>query len=130
MANIQAEFIFSPRILEMLGISAYNSARRCLSELVANSYDADAKNVRVTLPDVIDENAIIAIEDDGIGMSSDEIKNKFLYIGRNRRTEGEKTDSGRLVIGSKGIGKLAGFGIASRLRLTTRKDHIQSALTI
>ena len=130
MANIQAEFIFSPRILEMLGISAYNSARRCLSELVANSYDADAKNVRVTLPDVIDENAIIAIEDDGIGMSSDEIKNKFLYIGRNRRTEGEKTDSGRLVIGSKGIGKLAGFGISSRIRLTSWKNGQQSSLTI
>ncbi|MFC1977571.1 ATP-binding protein [Chloroflexota bacterium] len=114
----------------MLGISAYNSARKCLSELVANSYDADAKDVRVTLPDVIDENAIITIEDNGIGMSSDEIKNKFLYIGRNRRVEGEKTDSGRLVIGSKGIGKLAGFGISSRIRLTSWKNSQQSSLTI
>jgi len=130
MSTIKAEFVFSPRILEVLGISAYNSTRKCLSELVANSYDADAKDVRVTLPDVIDENAIIVIEDTGIGMSSDEIKNKFLYIGRNRRVEGEKTVSGRLVIGSKGIGKLAGFGISSRVRLTSWKDGQQSSMTI
>jgi hypothetical protein len=130
MGTIQAEFKFSPRILETLGISAYNSARRCLSELVANSYDADAKNVRITLPDVIDENALIAIEDDGIGMSGTEIRDKFLYIGRNRRVEGQKTPSGRLVIGSKGIGKLAGFGISSRIRLTSWKNGQQSTITV
>jgi len=130
MSTIEAEFTFSPRILEVLGISAYNSIRKCLSELVANSYDADAKNVRITLSDIVDENAIIAIKDDGIGMSSDEIKNKFLYIGRNRRIEGERTDSGRLIIGSKGIGKLAGFGISSRIRLTSWKDRQQSSMTI
>jgi len=130
MANIQAEFIFSPRILEALGISAYNSVRKCLSELIANSYDADAKNVWVVLPDVIDENAIITIEDDGIGMSSEEMKLKFLHIGRNRRTEGERTALGRLIIGSKGIGKLAGFGISARIRITSWKDKKQSSMTI
>lgn len=130
MSTEKAKFVFSPKILEVLGISAYNSMRKCLSELVANSYDADAKNVQVTLPDVIDENAIIVIGDDGIGMSSDEIRNKFLYIGRNRRVEGEKTGSGRLVVGSKGIGKLAGFGISSRIRLTSWKGGQQSSMTI
>lgn len=130
MRTIEAEFVFSPRILEALGISAYNSVRKCLAELVANCYDADSKNVWVTLPDVIDENAIVVIEDDGIGMSAEEIKTKFLYIGRNRRSEGEKTGSGRLIIGSKGIGKLAGFGISSRIRLTSWKNGNQSTITM
>lgn len=86
--------------------------------------------MKISLPDTIDENAVISLVDNGTGMSADDIKSKFLYIGRDRRTEGDKTDLGRLVIGSKGIGKLAGFGIASRIRLTTRKDGQQSIITI
>jgi len=130
MSNETGQFIFSPRILDHLGISAYNSVRKCLAELVANAYDADAHEVNITLPDIIDENAVITISDDGMGMSTDDVKTKFLHIGRNRRIEGEKTPSGRLIVGSKGIGKLAGFGIAKRIRLTTRKSGRQSVMTI
>jgi len=130
MSKEHAEFTFSPRILEHLGISAYNSVRKCLAELVANSYDADATEVTISLPDVLDENASIMLEDNGSGMSLDELKTKFLYIGRDRRLDGDRTEADRLVIGSKGIGKLAGFGIASRIRLTTRKDGEQSSITI
>ena len=42
---------------------------------------------------------------------------------RRRRT-------GRLIIGSKGIGKLAGFGIASTIEVTSWKDGNQSTVTI
>ena len=130
MTEMKAEFTFSPRILEHLVISAYNSVRKCLAEIVANSYDADAQAVNVSIPDVIDENAAISVSDDGIGMSPEDLKSKFLYIARNRRKEGERTPSGRLVIGSKGIGKLAGFGIASQIRLTTRRSGTQTLITI
>jgi hypothetical protein len=130
MTHEKAQFIFSPRILEHLGISAYNSVRKCLAELVANSYDADAHVVRISLPDVIDENASITVSDDGEGMTTEDLKSKFLYIGRNRREDGERTHNNRLIIGSKGIGKLAGFGIASRIRVTTRRAGRQSSITI
>lgn len=130
MSNIKAEFIFSPRILDHLGISAYNSVRKCLAELVANSYDADAHQVRISLPDVVDQNAVIKLSDNGTGMSTEDLKSKFLYIGRDRREDGDRTESGRLVIGSKGIGKLAGFGIASRIRLSSRHKGKQSSITI
>jgi hypothetical protein len=130
MASVKGEFTFSPRILEHLGISAYNSVRKCLAELVANSYDADAHHVDISLPDVIDESATITLSDNGTGMSTEDLKTKFLHIGRDRREDGERTESDRLIIGSKGIGKLAGFGIASRIRLTTRHDGHQSSITI
>jgi hypothetical protein len=130
MSNIKAQFVFSPRILDHLGISAYNSVRKCLAELVANSYDADAHQVRISLPDVVDQNAVIKLSDNGTGMSTEDLKSKFLYIGRDRREEGDRTESGRLVIGSKGIGKLAGFGIASRIRLSSRYEGKQSKMTI
>jgi hypothetical protein len=126
----ETSFKFSPRLLEHFGISAYNSVQKCLSELAANAYDADASVVHINLPDAIDENSIIDIVDNGSGMSSEEIADKFLFIGRNRRVEGERTPKGRLIIGSKGIGKLAGFGIATRIILTSWKDNMQSTIHI
>jgi hypothetical protein len=38
MKQIEASFSVSPRILDHLGIAAYNSLRKCLAELAANSY--------------------------------------------------------------------------------------------
>jgi len=111
-------------------LAAYNSLPKCLAELVANSYDADASEVRIALPDVLDENATIEVVDDGIGMSSDDLAAKFLFIGRNKRQEGQRTPSGRLVIGSKGIGKLAGFGVAHRVEVTTWQGATQSVIAI
>lgn len=130
MDSIDAKLKFSPRILEHLGIAAYNSVNKCLAELVANAYDADATLVDIILPDTIDENSYIEISDDGYGMSIDDIKDKFLLIGRNRRGEGQTTPKGRAIIGSKGIGKLAGFGIASRIEMFTNKEGKQSYFKI
>lgn len=130
MGSIQTTFKFAPRLLDHLGISAYNSVRKCLAELVANSYDADAEKVSIQLPDIVDENALIEIEDNGTGMSPQEIENNFLLVGRNRRKDGERTSKNRLVIGSKGIGKLAGFGIASRMNIISYKDGTQSQVSI
>jgi HSP90 family molecular chaperone len=112
-----AYFKFSPRILDHLGISAYNSVQKCLSELAANSYDADAAEVRITLPDTLGEDAGIEVSDTGVGMSLADLEDKFLFIGRYRREAGQRTTKGRLLIGSKGIGKLAGFGVAGTVQV-------------
>jgi hypothetical protein len=130
MAQIETVLKISPRLLEHLGISAYNSVQKCLAELVANSYDADAESVTISLPDIIDENAVIEIEDNGTGMSSGDLNDKYLFVGWNRREAGQKTEKGRLLIGSKGIGKLAGFGIASRIHVVTWKGGEQSTVII
>jgi histidine kinase/DNA gyrase B/HSP90-like ATPase len=130
MEQTKATFTVSPRILDHLGISAYNSIQKCLAELVANSHDADSSTVTVTMPDAITAGAAIKITDNGLGMSAKDLADKFLHIGRSRRDEGERTGDGRLIIGSKGIGKLAGFGVASRIRITTRQGQAQSILAI
>ncbi len=131
MADAEPAYIrFSPRILEHLGLAAYNSIQKALAELAANAYDADANRVDITVPDAIQDNAFVEVVDDGIGMTETELREKFLFIGRNKRAEGEKTAMDRLVIGSKGIGKLAGFGIASRIEVTTWKGGAQSTVTI
>jgi Histidine kinase-, DNA gyrase B-, and HSP90-like ATPase len=120
----------SPRILDHLGLSAYNSLRKCLAELAANSYDADATEVRIAVPDVVDDSAVIDLTDDGMGMNAKDIDDNYLFIARDRRVEGQRSPGGRLLIGSKGIGKFAGFGIASRMQITTCKEGSQSLFTL
>lgn len=77
---------FDPNTIEHLGVRMYSTLPPVLAELIANSYDADAGNIKLNLKDDT-ANKEITIEDDGIGMSFDEINNKFLRIGRNRHTE-------------------------------------------
>jgi hypothetical protein len=73
-----------------------------------------------TLPEQI----TIVVEDAGHGMSRQELEDKFLVAGRRRRKEDPKggySENGRVVMGRKGLGKLAGFGVAHRVEVTSRR---------
>lgn len=124
MSQSPFEMRFDPQTIKHLGLRMYSTLAPALAEIISNSYDADAANVTVTL---IEENGNpkeIRIEDDGIGLSHDEISNKFLVIGRNRRNDEGDTPSGkymRFPTGKKGLGKLALFGLAKTVTVLTRQ---------
>ena len=110
---------FDPKTIEHLGIKMYSQLPNAIAELIANAYDADAKTVRVDLRDKDKMSIIVA--DDGIGMTYNEINDKFLRIGRNRREAGERlSPRGRTATGKKGLGKLAFFGIGKVITVQTR----------
>lgn len=122
----QLEMTFDPSTIEHLGIRMYSTLPPVVAELIANAHDADAQNVRVKLFDKPEKK--IVISDNGMGMSFDEINNSFLRIGRNRREEGlETTPRGRKVIGKKGLGKLAFFGISEQIEIKTVKNGKENA---
>lgn len=101
----------------------YSQLPSAMAELVANGYDADASIVQVHLDESGDKT--ITVEDDGCGMSFQEVNEKFLRIGRNRRENGElKTAKGRVATGKKGLGKLAFFGIGNLITISTRRDGV------
>ncbi|MFO1465444.1 MAG: ATP-binding protein [Steroidobacteraceae bacterium] len=68
--------------LEHLGINLYSNIPAVLSEVVANAWDADARNVRITLDKRTES---ITIDDDGTGMTRDGVIDRFLLIGFKRR---------------------------------------------
>jgi hypothetical protein len=127
---MEAKFLISPRILDHLGVAAYTSLQKCLAELCSNCYDADAGNIWIELPLEYNNDSKILIKDDGNGMSPSEISDKYLYIGYNRRDiDGDvSSKKKRLLIGNKGIGKLAGFGVAHTIELRSVKNNIESRL--
>ena len=113
---------FDPNTIQHLGISLYSKLPSVLSELISNSWDADAENVTIKFFDNL-ENKKIEYKDDGIGMSFDELNEKYLLIGRNRRSgESDTTPKGRKVIGKKGLGKLSIFGICNEVKIRTIKN--------
>lgn len=109
--------------IDKLGIQMYDKVSAVLAELIANAYDADAENVTVTLPfgkmlGNIDGDEAITIEDDGLGMDPDQVNEYYLNVGYDRRqNRGDATPSGRRVMGRKGIGKLAPFGICHEVEV-------------
>jgi hypothetical protein len=113
---------FAGRMIDLLGQQMYGGAVPSVAELVANAWDADAEKVEITLPpDVKSPGAEIVVRDYGSGMSFEELNTFYLHIGYERRTRGERTQGGRLVMGRKGIGKLAGFGIAENIHVKSVK---------
>lgn len=125
MENI-LEMKFDLNTIDHLGVKLYSSFPPVIAELVSNSYDADAKKVDV----IIDyDDKEVKVIDDGNGMSFEEINNNFLIIGRNRRID-ENNDLSpkfkRPVTGKKGLGKLAVFGIAEEIEITSVKNFVKN----
>ncbi len=119
--------------VDKLGVKLYDKASAVVAELIANAYDADAENVTVTIPLgtalaskaadglVADSGYSVSVSDDGHGMTPDEAQKYFLFVGADRRTR--KSDGARSrekerpVMGRKGIGKLAPFGICRKIEV-------------
>jgi Histidine kinase-, DNA gyrase B-, and HSP90-like ATPase len=115
---------FDPNTIQHLGISLYSQLPSVLSELISNSWDADADEITIEFYDNMTSKSI-TYKDNGIGMSFDELNDKYLVIGRNRRkNEPDITPGGRKVIGKKGLGKLSIFGICNEIQIKTVKDGI------
>lgn len=111
------------RVLDHLGIKLYSNAAAVLSEAVANAWDADAELVKLDLqPDRI------TIEDNGVGMGLQQINDRFLSVGYDKRAEeGEISSKSRPFMGRKGIGKLALFSIADEIEIHTRNGREKHA---
>lgn len=127
------ELKFDPKTIEHLGVKMYATLPPALAELISNSYDADASEVVVEFFEQNGNPKSITVIDNGTGMSSDDIQNKFLVIGRNRRRlEGDKPSPKfkRLPTGKKGLGKLALFGLAKNVSVDTVKGGLLNKLTL
>ncbi|MFZ4847161.1 ATP-binding protein [Enterococcus casseliflavus] len=79
------EMKMNQNVLNHLGINLYRNIPAVLSEIVANAWDADATKVHVkTVED------ILIIKDNGCGMDINDINNKFLTVGYQKREKGKK----------------------------------------
>ena len=107
-----------------------------IAELVSNGYDADATEVMIEAPMgeylasksggvVTDKGREIRVIDNGIGMTPDEVVAFYLKVGAERRKENRRGRGDtspiykRKVMGRKGVGKLAPFGVCEVIEVIT-----------
>ncbi|QHZ55834.1 ATP-binding protein [Brevibacillus sp. NSP2.1] len=121
------EMTMSLNVLQHLGINLYSNIPAVLSEVVANAWDADAEEVHIHIAD--DK---ITIQDNGSGMTVDDINQKFLNVGYQKREHGNSITPKfkRKVMGRKGIGKLSLFSIAHNIEVHTCKYGVKSGFKI
>lgn len=118
--------------VDKLGVKLYDKVSAVIAELIANAYDADAANVTVRAPmgnflatraggAVADKGFQIDVEDDGCGMTPQQVQDFFLVVGAERRKDADRGNSSprfnRRVMGRKGVGKLAPFGICNTIEI-------------
>ncbi len=118
-ATDKLHLYFHGRIIDSLGIQMYQSPVAAVAELIANAWDADATEVDVELPDSLSGDSRITVHDNGLGMTFEQCQDWYLNVGRNRRVNTDRSPGRRPVLGRKGIGKFAGFGIAEILEVDT-----------
>lgn len=134
--NASKRIIFdveTSRILQILSSEIYDSPKAILRENVQNAYDAilmrctaqklkvEDRRIQITVRD-----GVLKIEDDGIGMTEDVLRQNFWKAGSSGKHSELAQRSG--VIGTFGIGALANFGVCTSLRVESR--HVESNVTL
>lgn len=105
------------RIVTILSGSTYDNFPKALKELITNSYDADASEVKINI-DIKKE--LITIEDNGIGMNESDF-DFYLRIAGKTRSKTESTLSGRKRIGQFGVGFLSVFPFSKNYNIESKK---------
>lgn len=133
MENIK---FFKPKahILKLLGEELIKSPIMAIYELVKNSYDADSNEVIVSFKDIENtEDALIAIEDNGTGLTSAIIENIWLEPGTDHRKPIDENGKrvinrspvfDRVPMGEKGVGRFAVHKLGNTIKLVTRPANV------
>ena len=119
---------FDVGTIKHLGLQMYSTLPPIIGELVANAWDANATKVEIIIPEgqINEQTSEIIIKDNGLGMSDEDVRDKYLIIGRDRREKEQSEETPpphkRRIMGRKGIGKFSAFGIAGEIVVESIKD--------
>lgn len=144
MADTSPHFDISAAVVRQLGEELVSDEVTAIVELVKNAYDADATfaNVVVSTNDppplgttnIDGAKGYVTIEDDGLGMNEDEIRNGWLMISlsakRKMKAGGKRTPKGRTPLGDKGLGRLSTQKLGQNLDMITRKAGSDDTLQV
>jgi len=137
--NPERKWVFRPRarLLVLLGEQMIKNEVTAVTELVRNSYDADATLVQIEILGAKDCcDGTITVTDDGIGMSLETVEEAWLEpateyrrkIMEEKRTR--RTDKGRMVLGEKGIGRFAVHKLGRIVELVTKPENSEMEVVV
>ena len=132
----ELQFKISSALKDLVGKDLITSDNIAIFELVKNSYDAYASRVIITFAD--DK---ITIADNGKGMTFEEIRNKWLFVGYSEKKDGAEEDERqqsyrdkikRYYAGAKGIGRFSCDRLGRFMTMTTcsKESHIVERIIV
>jgi signal transduction histidine kinase len=126
---------FDVSTFHLIGRDLISDRITALFELIKNCYDANATEVKVTFEHLLPgEEALsaITVEDNGLGMSFEDIRDKWMVIGTSskRRNPVSPAPFHRQCVGEKGIGRFAVDKLGNALRITTKKAGDDSRIIV
>lgn len=110
-------------LLQLLGEELIGDDRLAVFELVKNGYDADANEVSISVDVSGSSSQSIVVHDSGVGMSLEDITGKWLELATDSKRKDRKARTKkyrRLMLGEKGVGRIAAFKLGRYVRLITR----------
>lgn len=110
-----------------IGEQSVSNKIQAILELVKNAYDADSPDCTVTFHGTEDGEQVkiskITIEDHGIGMTKNDLRDKFMKVGTGTKIEESLSPKlGRRVSGEKGMGHYSAQRLGDRITITTAPD--------
>ena len=112
------------RLKDIVGRGLIYNDNIALIELIKNSKDADSNKVELEFhnADKFGLESKIVVRDFGLGMSIDDIKNKWLNMAYSAKKNQTKED-GKNYAGNKGIGRFSCDRLGKKLDLYTFKNN-------
>lgn len=118
-------FKISSGLKNLIGSELITDNFVAVFELVKNSFDAKASEVKVIFENIYSENAKIVIQDNGKGMDYNDLINKWLFVAYSAKRDGTE-DSNKQInyyAGAKGVGRFSCDRLGRYLNLISIKDE-------
>lgn len=120
----------SARLIGTIGEDIIKDMHAAVVELVKNSYDADATEVKIIFERTDDNKLLLTVKDNGHGMTSEVITEKWLVPSTSDKFKRKISPKGRIMQGRKGIGRFAAAILGEKLQLITVADNVETKLNI
>lgn len=124
-------FTVDAGLIQRLGYELVGRAETAVSELIKNSYDADATVVDVNFIDTSVVGGTLVISDNGLGMTEQQLINGFMRISSTDKLHNPTSlRFNRTKAGKKGIGRFAAQRLGERLIIITQTKESTNAIRI
>lgn len=118
-------------VIDRLGNELVARQETAVSELVKNSYDADAVTVNLSFYSSNEVGGRLIISDDGVGMTREQLINGFMRISSTDKIENPFSEKfKRKRAGQKGIGRFAVQRLGEKLKIVTQTKNSDEALKL
>lgn len=124
-------FTVDAGLISRLGQELVGKQETAVAELIKNAYDADATEVRIVFEGSYEPGGTLLIEDNGSGMSREQLLNGFMRLSSNDKLIYPVSERfKRRRAGRKGIGRFAVQRLGETLILTTQTQASDTALRV